>query len=172
MNFFVSLMIFASLDASASIGLTQAPANVTVGIPNVTNITKGAAIFASVCAACHAPDGNSLIPLNPKLAQQHPGYLIKQLTEFKAGKRANPIMLGMAGILGDDDIRNVAYWASGQKVAAGVAKNKVMVPTALAYRSSTPVLGGSMPITQWRNSRLFATVFARTTYLWHKWQPI
>jgi len=91
------------------------------------HIDQGTAIFASVCAACHAPDGNSLIPLNPKLAQQHPDYLIKQLTEFKAGKRVNPIMLGMAGTLRDDDIRNVAYWASRQKLAPGVAKNKELV---------------------------------------------
>ncbi len=91
------------------------------------HIDQGAAIFASVCAACHAPDGNSLIPLNPKLAQQHPDYLIKQLTEFKAGKRVNPIMLGMAGTLRDDDIRNVAYWASRQKLVPGVAKNKELV---------------------------------------------
>ena len=40
------------------------------------DLAKGEASFA-VCAACHAADGNSGIPENPKLAQQHPAYLVK-----------------------------------------------------------------------------------------------
>ena len=53
-------------------------------------------IVNTVCAACHAPDGNSVVTLNPKLAGQHPEYLAKQLTEYKSGKRANAVMSGMA----------------------------------------------------------------------------
>ena len=43
---------------------------------------KGQQIASQVCAACHAADGNSTIPGNPKLAQQHSAYLIKQLTDY------------------------------------------------------------------------------------------
>ena len=89
------------------------------------DLAKGEAHFAAVCAACHGPDGNSLIPVNPTLAQQHPEYLIKQLTEFKSGKRANPIMQGMAATLAtDDDVKNVAYWAASKPAKAGTAKDK------------------------------------------------
>jgi cytochrome c553 len=48
---------------------------------------KGAAISASVCAACHTNDGSRGSPANPILQGQHPDYLVKQLAEFKAGKR-------------------------------------------------------------------------------------
>jgi len=91
------------------------------------DLAKGEASFAGVCAACHAPDGNSLIPVNPKLAQQHPEYLIKQLSEFKAGKRENAIMTGMAAALSEDDMRNIAYWVSSKKATPGAATEKDLV---------------------------------------------
>ncbi len=88
------------------------------------DLAKGEASFAGVCAACHAPDGNSLIPVNPKLAQQHPEYLVKQLLEFKAGKRENAIMLGMVAAISEDDMKNISYWLAAQKATPGAAKEK------------------------------------------------
>ncbi|MFZ3087859.1 MAG: c-type cytochrome, partial [Methylotenera sp.] len=75
----------------------------------------------TVCAACHAPDGNSVITLNPKLAGQHPEYLVKQLTEFKSGKRANAVMSGMAATLSDEDIKALAAYFAGKKLNLGQA---------------------------------------------------
>lgn len=91
------------------------------------DLVKGEASFVAVCAACHSADGNSLIPANPKLAQQHPEYLIKQLHDFKSGKRANPIMTAFASMLSDDDMRNVAYWLASKKATTGVASDKALV---------------------------------------------
>jgi cytochrome c553 len=65
-----------------------------------------------------------MIPVNPKLAQQHPEYLVKQLKEFKSGKRANAIMSGMSATLSEDDMRNIAYWAASKKAKPGFAKDK------------------------------------------------
>jgi len=91
------------------------------------DLAKGSASFGQVCAACHGADGNSTITANPKLAGQHPEYLVKQLQEFKAGKRANAVMSGMAAPLSDEDMRNIAAWASSQKPAPGAAKNKDLI---------------------------------------------
>ena len=88
---------------------------------------KGAATYGQVCVACHAADGNSVIPENPMLAQQHPEYLVKQLQEFKSGKRANPIMQGMVAALSDDDMRNIAWWLADQKAREGFATDKDLV---------------------------------------------
>ncbi len=90
------------------------------------DLVKGEASFA-VCAVCHAPDGNSVIPVNPRLAQQHPEYLLKQLQEFKSGKRANPIMTGMASTLSDTDMKNMAYWLTTKSAKPGFAKDKELV---------------------------------------------
>ncbi|OIR04896.1 cytochrome c4 [mine drainage metagenome] len=79
-------------------------------------------IVNTVCAACHTADGNSVITLNPKLASQHPEYLEKQLTEFKSGKRANAVMSGMASMLSDEDIKNLAAYFSAKALVLGKAK--------------------------------------------------
>jgi cytochrome c553 len=81
-----------------------------------------AQITSTVCAACHNADGNSVITLNPKLAGQHPEYLVKQLTEFKSGKRANAVMSGMAAMLSDEDMKGVAVYFSNQNLVLGKAK--------------------------------------------------
>jgi cytochrome c553 len=91
------------------------------------DLVKGEASFTAVCAACHGADGNSGTPVNPKLAQQHPEYLVKQLKEFKAGTRNNAVMKGFATALSDDDMRNIAYWASSKKAKTGFAKDKELV---------------------------------------------
>jgi cytochrome c553 len=87
------------------------------------DLVKGEASFAS-CAACHGADGNSGTPANPKLSQQHPEYLVKQLQEFKSGKRANAIMMGMAAALTEDDMKNIAYWLASKQAKPGFAKDK------------------------------------------------
>jgi cytochrome c553 len=72
------------------------------------------------CAACHGADGNSQIPMYPKLAGQHEKYLEKQLREFKLGMtsggkqgRVNAVMGGMAMVLSEQDMADLAaYYAS------------------------------------------------------------
>ncbi len=91
------------------------------------DLVAGEAKFTAMCASCHGADGNSSTPVNPKLAAQHPEYLVKQLQEFKSGKRANAIMSGFAATLSDDDMRNIAYWAAAQKAKPGFAKDKELV---------------------------------------------
>lgn len=88
---------------------------------------KARPIAESVCAACHGLDGNSAIPVNPSLAGQHPGYLYKQLVDFKAGRRKNAAMSAMVANLSDDDLRNLAAYFAAQKPMAGTAKDRALV---------------------------------------------
>lgn len=91
------------------------------------DLAKGEASFGAMCAACHGADGNSGTPANPKLAQQHPEYLVKQLQEFKSGKRNSAIMQGFASTLSDDDMKNIAYWLTSKKAKPGFATDKELV---------------------------------------------
>jgi cytochrome c553 len=77
----------------------------------------------TVCAACHGTDGNSAIVLNPKLAGQHPEYLLKQLTNFKEGKRANAVMAGIVANLSKEDMQGLAQFYAGQKQTLAKAKS-------------------------------------------------
>lgn len=98
----------------------------SVGLTSVAqaagNVTAGEKIVTGVCAACHGVDGNSVITTNPKLAQQHPEYIAKQLANFKSGERKNPVMSGMAASLSAEDMANVAAYFSAQKAKVGSAK--------------------------------------------------
>jgi cytochrome c553 len=76
----------------------------------------------TVCAACHTADGNSVITLNPKLASQHPEYLLKQLTNFKDKTRANPVMGGIVANLTPEEMKNLADYFAAQKLTLGKAK--------------------------------------------------
>jgi cytochrome c553 len=91
------------------------------------DLAKGQATSTNVCAACHTNDGSRGSPANPILQGQHPEYLVKQLTEFKAGKRQNPVMSGMVAALSEDDMRNVAAFYAGKQAKPGFAKNKATV---------------------------------------------
>jgi cytochrome c553 len=83
--------------------------------------------YTAVCAACHGAGGNSGTPANPKLSQQHPAYIVKQLQEFKSGKRPNPIMQGFAAQLSEQDMKNIAAYLGAQQSKPGFAKDKELV---------------------------------------------
>jgi cytochrome c553 len=85
---------------------------------------KGAAISAAVCGACHTNDGSRGSPANPILQGQHADYIVKQLGEFKSGKRDNIIMKGMASTLSDADMKNVAAFYASKEAKPGFAKSK------------------------------------------------
>lgn len=66
-----------------------------------------------MCSACHGVAGLSAIPMYPNLAGQKEAYLVKQLKDFKSGKRNDPTMKGMVMALTEDDMANLAaYYAS------------------------------------------------------------
>lgn len=98
---------------------------VAADAPAKPDLAKGEATYSGVCAACHGADGNSEAPTYPSLAQQFPGYLAKQLQEFKSGLRQDPVMSGMAATLDDAGILDVAAWLGAQKAKSnGVAQSK------------------------------------------------
>ena len=93
---------------------------------------KAQSIAAQVCAACHAADGNSTAPANPKIAGQIPEYTHKQLKDFKAegGKkpaRESPIMMGMVANLSEADMKGLATFYAGQKLKPAAASDKSLV---------------------------------------------
>jgi cytochrome c553 len=95
--------------------------------PAKPDLAKGGTTSATVCAACHTADGSRGIPTNPILQGQHADYLVKQLGEFKSGKRDNAIMKPMASMLSDDDMRNVAAFYASKTAKPGLSKNKASI---------------------------------------------
>ncbi len=82
------------------------------------NAASGKAISEKVCAACHGVDGAKPVgPENPILAGQYDDYLVKALSDYKTGKRANPVMKAFADPLKKQEIEDLAAWFSSQKSA-------------------------------------------------------
>ncbi|GAB3780082.1 c-type cytochrome [Dyella agri] len=76
---------------------------------------------AAACGACHGMDGNSTDPQYPKLAGQSEQYIVHQLENFKSSKRQNPIMLGMATPLSEQDMHDVGAYFASKTALPGVA---------------------------------------------------
>jgi cytochrome c553 len=87
------------------------------------DLARGDTVATAVCVTCHSADNTRGAPTQPLLKGQHPEYLVKQLQEFKSGKRDNPIMKGFASALSDADMTNVAAFYAAKKPSPGSAKN-------------------------------------------------
>ena len=79
------------------------------------NPEKGREKASQVCGACHGPEGNKpSAPDQPVLAGQYPDYLIQALSDYKSGRRNNPIMKGFAAQLSKQDMEDLAAWFSSR----------------------------------------------------------
>jgi cytochrome c553 len=96
---------------------------------------------AAACAACHGADGNSVAPNFPNLAGQHASYLLKQLQNFKSGKRKNPTMTAMVAPLSEQDMADLAaYFASQTEKVGETAADKLEAGQTL-YRAGDAASG-------------------------------
>lgn len=88
----------------------------------------------AVCTACHGPDGNSLVPIFPKLAGQGERYLLQQLQAIKSGARPVPEMTGQLDPLSDQDLANIAAFYAGQVPSVGAADPALVDKGQALYR--------------------------------------
>ena len=77
---------------------------------------------SATCMGCHGLAGNSAIATFPKLAGQGEVYLLKQLQNFKSGERNNAIMAGVASLLSEQDMMDIAAYYSIQTITENSAK--------------------------------------------------
>lgn len=96
---------------TASAALIAFALSSAVAAAPVGNIAAGKDKATKVCSACHGADGNKTLDGSyPRLAGQYPDYLTKALTDYRSGKRKNPIMMGQAQGLTDQEIADVAAY--------------------------------------------------------------
>ncbi|HLE67818.1 MAG TPA: cytochrome c [Burkholderiales bacterium] len=103
------LKIAGAACAALALGLVQTAAA-------KGNAETGKAKAAQVCAACHGADGaKPSAPDQPILAGQYYDYLVKALSDYKSGKRSDPVMKGFAVSLSRQDMEDLAAWFASQK---------------------------------------------------------
>lgn len=134
--------LFAAILVSAAVTPMAMAQSVVKG-----DAANGQQTASQVCAACHGPDGNSPLPVNPSIAGQHPEYIVKQLTNFKAAggkaaERASPIMAGIVASLSADQMKDVAAHYSAQTPHPRAARDPELVKTGQAiYRGGIAAKG-------------------------------
>jgi cytochrome c553 len=121
----------ASAAAPAASGSAAAPEATAAAKPGDP---KAGQAKAAACGACHGMDGNSTDPQYPKLAGQSEQYIVLQLESFKSGKRQNPIMLGMATPLSEQDMHDIGAWFASQHPLPGVADQALVADGEKLYR--------------------------------------
>ena len=93
-----AVLAFAALSLSAHAGLEEGRAK------------------SQVCAACHGPDGNSVIPTIPSLAGQPRQFITQALFMFREGQRKNEQMTPFAAKLSNADLNDLAQYYAAQKM--------------------------------------------------------
>lgn len=131
-----SLQVGFCAEKSAPVAAGTSP---TSAPTPVTTTASGEAIpaKAQVCVACHGPDGNSTVAMWPKLAGQHPKYLLQQLHAFKEGDKGGrnvPVMNGMVSGLTPTDMADLAAFYAKQKTSPGEAKPNLLALGEQIYR--------------------------------------
>ena len=120
---FLALLLTSSFIVSPTFATEKMAQPLAAPSKEATAPASAEQTVKNVCSACHGADGNSAIALNPKLAGQHPEYLLKQLTNFKEGKRVNVVMSGIAGALSTAEMQDLAKYFADQKQTLGKAKS-------------------------------------------------
>jgi cytochrome c553 len=95
-------------------------------LPQVNSRRKSPGLPWEICGECHGLDGVSPVARFPSLAGQRPAYIVKQLRDFRDGRRANDggQMAANVSDIGEADLAKalayfsallprVAYWPPG-----------------------------------------------------------
>jgi cytochrome c553 len=69
---------------------------------------------AAFCASCHGQDGVPVVPDTPIIFGQHMFYLLTQLRDFRAERRASDVMSPIAKDLTDEEMTALATYFSEQ----------------------------------------------------------
>ena len=83
---------------------------------------------AGQCATCHGDKGQSVSPLFPSLAGQNPEYVVKQLNDFKSGKRKSDTMSPQVAGLTKEEIAALADWFAAQPARQHRVSDEEIVP--------------------------------------------
>jgi cytochrome c553 len=78
-------------------------------------IGKVETFVVETCAGCHAEDGNSVVPGFPKLAGQQQVYLLREMMDYKEGRRQSDIMAPVLADLSAEDVTKLAAYFAAQK---------------------------------------------------------
>ncbi|MGH8318494.1 MAG: c-type cytochrome [Steroidobacteraceae bacterium] len=116
-------LLLALAGGLSQLAATPAPYR---GVPAPDGVQHGASLSVT-CAACHGPRGNSISLTFPNLAGQNYNYLLKELEDFRGGRRhATPMTAFMNTIPpapGDRNLMDLAAYFAAQALNRSIGAN-------------------------------------------------
>ena len=100
----------------------SAPLNPKVKVP--TELQD----LVTMCSACHSNDGNSPMPMYPKIAGQHEDYLYYSMLGYKNGERTNAIMTALLTTVDEKSMKKLARYFAGH---AGLGSSSIGIGTGI-----------------------------------------
>jgi cytochrome c553 len=123
----------ASAVAAVPAASEAAPASTPVAAPATPEVASAPGAIPPLeerlllCGGCHNPDGNSIIPENPRLAGLDAKYIARQLADFKSGKRSNPTMSSIIPMVDESEFKSLGKFFSQQKRLTSESANAELV---------------------------------------------
>ena len=108
----LGVLLGAGVGIGAGVAQEPAPAEALQGDPASGKTLSGQ------CRTCHGTDGYAKIPIAPHIGGEPAGYLARQLTDFRDGRRQHEMMSVVAASLTDQQIADLAAWYASQQVSA------------------------------------------------------
>lgn len=107
----LSMLVVAHAHSAPSTKVAWTPQ--TLNFVKTGNAAHGKQLAES-CNACHNADNPA-----PQLDGQLATYLYRQLQDFKAGSRNDPVMTAMSTPLSNQDMADIAAWYAGREPFRG-----------------------------------------------------
>ena len=96
------------------------PLLLALGVPasraaSPEEMARAEEIVMGKCFICHGAEGESSSPVFPRLAGQHGAYVVRQLADYKSGKRVSSTMQPMVEDLSPSDLKALGAWFESRK---------------------------------------------------------
>ncbi|MDO9073667.1 MAG: c-type cytochrome [Rubrivivax sp.] len=104
--------------------------------------TRAEEIVQGKCFICHGAEGESSSPAFPRLAGQNAGYVMRQLADYKSGKRKSTTMQPMVEDLSPADLKALGdFFASRPTMVHTVADPELALVGRFIYQRGNPYSG-------------------------------
>ena len=133
------LIPWIALATLAALAATALPAAATV---THAEMARGEEIVQAKCFICHGAEGESSSPAFPRLAGQNASYMLRQLNDYKSGKRKSSTMQPMVEDLNEADFKALgAFFASRTTHGHEVADPELAAVGLYIYKRGNPDAG-------------------------------
>jgi cytochrome c553 len=135
MPILIRLIPAAILSALAATALPVAAAD-----PKV--LARGEEIVQAKCFICHGAEGESSSPAFPRLAGQNANYMVRQLNDYKSGRRKSSTMQPMVEDLNEADFKALGvFFASRPTFGHEVADPELAAVGLYIFKHGNPDSG-------------------------------